>query len=802
MSRPTKRSKGSNGSNGCNGSKNFTTLDNAEFDKANVTEAKMKAKMNFRCPVTVDNVFGAPTSAQVRMFYESRNYPIHVKKTTFDGLTEAQKLRWEASCADNNTLMGFLVYAQLFPSLLRKRIKLNDASYHWSRLDPASEKGRLKLHQRRQAADKIYNRETFARSVLLGLPYRLNHVDNILKFGNLHIDQEDERYRFFISREFSIICAKRGEVGSSSVYASCSTALGLLWFATNVLARPCCLEAVILPLAVHERRMLENRFHCPPHFFDGPIRGFNTNWRQVFAAIDTHHRNIDYTLLEFATQHKYVEGVHVADAFAAFRATMTAPGDTHKMDQLLHSYRTNSKHGVECGGVVGILDVVRQKPRETIGNIDGGVIGTILSTYGEKACLAAREQCTNLHRAKTLFDDSVSNKLGEILAHFDTLLWEARKKDKTRKVVAANMDPAGMNSKIQQGKMLDPTDPEAVAAMHNMLKSLSKQVWKPLKSLIGKALGASMEYPAAFLQMSPQEHSSLHETLQQSGVVYTDIANLCTLLLLSFSFQRSQVLRESTVDEFVIAPEASHYKFVFKNRRFKSAAAAPTDCAPPVSHFILTPDQSMIVKYIATVGHTVCNLGHHHNRRLFVNAKGQAWTQKDICLRFKRIGLHWLGIENFGAHISRTFWATHALNSGQVGPNNIQDFSSFLQVSSTTLRNSYMAASANTAAHTLGHQVLGEVINSACTGETTSRGSRPYGKKLRTRRMHFATDIHKCLEKHQGDTRTLFRHLLQKRTSSRLTPDEAWFRFENTFFDDKDQRLFDRFVDAIKSSST
>ncbi|CAN0581372.1 unnamed protein product, partial [Ectocarpus sp. 12 AP-2014] len=82
--------------------------------------------------------------------------------------------------------------------------------------------------------------------------------------------------------------------------------------------------------------------------------------------------------------------------------------------------------------------------------------------------------------------------------------------------------------------------------------------------------GASLEYPAAFLRITQEEGEQLHKHVLTAGVTYTDVANLCTLLLLSFSFQRSQVLREATVDEFVLVPDATHYKFSFKNRRFKT----------------------------------------------------------------------------------------------------------------------------------------------------------------------------------------------------------------------------------------
>ena len=773
-----------------------TTLDNMAFDEKDMAGSKTHTKMTFRCPVTIDNVFSAPTPTQVKVFYESRSS----EGKPFDHLPRGEKLAWTESFHDNKTLMGFIVYAQLFPKLLQNRIKLNASTYHWAELDNSSEKGRTKLEQRRNAVDRL-KRNGFMRSVFVGLPYRVDTSANILAFMKMDVEEEDERFRFFTKREFSMIFSKRGQVGSSSVYASCSMALSLLWFATAVLARPCCLESIILPLSVTERRTMEQRFKCPPHFFDGPIRSFQTNWKDVFAAIDTHHRNINYTLLEKACEHKYVEGVHVADVYAVFRATMTAPDDTNSIAALVRSYKQHSKHGVESGAIVGAIDVIRDKPVETIGKIDGGVLGSIFSSYGERACLKVQAECNKLEDGSSLFDDSVSNKLNEILARFDCELLKARKKDKVERVVAANMDSAGMNKKIEGGKMLDPTDPKSIELMHAMLKTLSGQVWKPLKNLIGKALGASLEHPAAFLRITREEGEQLYKHVLTAGVTYTDIANLCTLLLLTFSFQRSQVLRESTIDEFVLVPNATHYKFSFKNRRFKTASSGGASSAPPVSHFMLSPDQSMITRFIATVGHMYCGIQCLDNeaRRLFVNSEGQSWTQKDISSRFKRIGMHWLGISNFGPHVCRTFWSTHALNSGQISGSNLEDFSSFLQVSSTTLRNSYMAAAANTAAHTVGNEVLGAVVSSACTGETTEKGARPYGKKLSARRLEFAGDIRASLAKYSGNGRLLFRALLQKRNASQLVEGETWFRWENTFFSQSDERLFQRFVDKINA---
>ncbi|CAN0259512.1 unnamed protein product [Scytosiphon promiscuus] len=338
-----------------------TTLNNTAFDEKDVAESKTHTKMSFRRPVTIDIVFSAPTPAQVKVFYE----PTSSKGKPFDHLPKDEKLVLTELFHDNKTLMGFIVYAQLFPKLLQNKIKLNASTYHWAELDNSSEKGRTKLEQRRRAVDRL-KRNGFTRSVFKGLSFRVDTSANIMAFMKMDVEEEDERFRVFTKREFSMIFSERGQVGSSSAYASCSMALSLLWFATVVLARPYCLESIILRLSVTERRTMEQRFKCPSQFLDGAIRRFQTNWKDVFAAIDTHHRNINYTLLEKACEHKYIEGVHVANVYAVFRATMTAPDDMNSIVALVRSYKQCSKHGVESGAVIGVIDVVRDKPVEAL----------------------------------------------------------------------------------------------------------------------------------------------------------------------------------------------------------------------------------------------------------------------------------------------------------------------------------------------------------------------------------------------------------------------------------------------------
>lgn len=422
---------------------------------------------------------------------------------------------------------------------------------------------------------------------------------------------------------------------------------------------------------MRERSVLEQTWGCPGQHLDGPINKFQTNWREVFRAIGTPHRNINYVCLEMATEESYIGGKHVADCFALYHATRAAPGDTKTITAATNHYRLNSKIGVESGAVVYVLDVLREKPAEAVGNIDGSVLGAITSTYVQRLSLDVQARCLGLQAgAHSLFDSSLSNKLGEIINHADMALWRARKRLKVELNVNDSLDPADIHKKISEGKMLDPCDPASSEKMHAMLQSISRQVWRPLKTLIGDALGVSMEHPSAFLRISDKEAHQLYEHAEEKGMGYDDVANLNTLLVLSSSYKRSQVTRLATLNEFALVPDGTFYRQTFKNRAFKTAGASSG--TPPVSHYDISSGQSMMVHFLATVGHRFCSADlKDDKRRLLLNSKGQGWVQNDIVSRAKKIGAHWLGLPNFCIHTCRTFWATAALNSGQVDPSNI-----------------------------------------------------------------------------------------------------------------------------------
>ncbi|CAN0214640.1 unnamed protein product [Pylaiella littoralis] len=285
----------------------------------------------------------------------------------------------------------------------------------------------------------------------------------------------------------------------------------------------------------------------------------------------------------------------VGDAYGLFKATRSAPGDAERIATLFRAYTEKTKYGIECGPMVGSLDIIRQRPVDSVGRMDGSVLGSIHLTYGERAGVAAKAARNTPQGGPTLFDASVGAKLTEIMAHFDRQLWKTRKRLKMANTVSTNLDPAGLNKKVDGGRMLDPTDPKAVEMMYDMLKGVCFGVWHPLKSLIGEELGASMEHPSAFLKISNQEAELLYEHAKNKGVLYSDVANICVLLALSNCFQRSQVMREATMNEFALVPDGTHFRHTFKDRTWKTATASASSGALPISRFEMSEDQSMMI---------------------------------------------------------------------------------------------------------------------------------------------------------------------------------------------------------------
>lgn len=766
----------------------LTSLDNADFVDPKPRGRGARAKLSYRCPVSLGSIFNFDADC-VQLFYEGRTYNSNAVDFSALSCTEAQE--WRESYMDNQALMAFIVYAMVFPRLLRTRIKLNAAEYHWATLDVTSEKGRTKLRQRRAAMSRLNNAST--ASVFKGIPCAVSSK-SILEFMNMAVDEEEERHRFFMAREFSMIFSPRGSVGSSSVYSSCSTILSLLWFAT-MMGRPCCLESIVMPLNVREREMMETRFECPCQYFDGPVKSFNTPWRDVFSTISVNFRyeSIEYVLLDVVTSQRYIEGVYLSDVYAVFRARASS-ACAADVAAMVESYRAGSKHGVDSGAIVGVFDVIRERPVGMIGQLDEKDLGSIYMAFGLKACQDVKAKSNK--DDGSIFGSCVSNKVVDIMSHFDREHWKARKRSKVERAARATLDPAGIAKKVNGERMLDPCDPLSKEKMMKMLKSLCGQVWKPVRDVVEKFDPRFCD-STTFLQISEEESESLYRRVDLAGVGYADVANIYIILILSFSFQRSQVIRHSTVDEYALVADKSAYRLSFKRRKFKTATSGGSGNLLPVSHFDLTPDQSMIVKFLHAVGHRFTSLAKFEpGRRLLLNAKAESWTQYDISSRFKVMGRQWLGIENFGVHTCRTFWSTDALNSGVVDGDNIGEFSSFLQVSRQTMENSYMSSTANSTAHRVGSDVLGAISHAVCTGSTSAKGSRPCGKKLRTRRLSFVDAVKKSLAA-CASPRGLFRSLVHKRNTDTLANVEGWFKWKNTYFDDTDERFFVRFVSNL-----
>ena len=151
---------------------------------------------------------------------------------------------WKETLRDNLLLIGYHVYSGLFPSLLEHRIKLNSASHHCRDLDRATAEGRKKSEQCRETLSRL-KRVGSAHSALHGRSYSVDNLKSKLDLMSINFEDDDERQRFFLQREFSITSGKREKPGSSGVYQSCCSAIGLMCFSIVILGRPTSFESVV-----------------------------------------------------------------------------------------------------------------------------------------------------------------------------------------------------------------------------------------------------------------------------------------------------------------------------------------------------------------------------------------------------------------------------------------------------------------------------------------------------------------------------------------------------------------------------
>lgn len=724
-----------------------------------------RTKSKFKTPFTLETVFGAdPPLEDLTLFATSRG-------VDYEKLPKFEKSLWVTSWRENRVLCGYLVLAVVFPSYLKRRIKLRGAETHWVTLDSSTPKGRSRLEQRRVCMKMIESMT--AESCFRGTSDIIR--PGVLARDFLGLSQNDEGVLFFKQRDFDRTSSK-----NSSAHASCSAILSHLWFVTTVLGRPCSLDSVVVPLRGEEMLRLEHLG------ISGKVSAFPVDWQQdVFLKLPGYsHENIAGLFLERLTSDSYVD-VYPCDAFLAYKSFGT--------DFKIHPGLKCSAHNL---AVVPCFDTLLSKTNTC--DLDALDISSIAMEFGRQAALEVRKT-----ESVGVFSASMGKKMNEAIKLFSENHTLVRRFVNNRLKVTQGQDPGGMKKKLSSGRLLDPRVSRNVEAVKDMILQVSSRTWSPIKNVMIKLVEElspdmdEVEMCETFLKVGYDQ--DLLRKFKNLGVTMVDVSNVCFLLCLTMSFQRSQVLRDSSVGEYISTREGCGYTLSIE--RAVKTTGADANGYSPVREYELTPSQSMMVHFIKIVGN------RRGSQRLLVNERGGDMTQSNLGFRYKALGKAYLNISNLSPHAMRTFFASYAVDSGRVDQKDLNEFAAYLQVSAKTMASAYMASSTNTEAHKIGKRALGDVMDSGGKSRKTTRGessqnfdteARPKGRLLAKSRDVFKEDILATVARYKN-AQECFKALVQHREQGCLQKKDEWFEFRKSYFADDDVKFFTRFVQSRMS---
>lgn len=736
--------------------------------KTEVSVDEARAKVKFKTPFTLETVFGRdPGLEDLILFTNNRG-------VDFNSLSEEDKEMWKRSWTENRVLCGYLVFAVVFPAYLKRRIKLRDAQTHWVNLEDTS-KGKSKLGQRLKAMAMVESMT--ASSCFRGTSDMIHPT--VLARDFLGLNQTDEGVKFFTQRDFARTNSK-----TSSAHSSCASILSHLWFVTTVLGRPCSLDSVVVPIRGEEMSRLAHLR------ISGKVTAFPVNWQSdVFYKLPGYfHDKVAGLFLERLTSDLYVD-VYPSDVFLVYKARMKSENKTGI--ESIGSINPGLKSSAHNLAVVPCFDTLLCKTNTC--DLDALDLSSIALQFGQKV---AEEVKTT--ESVGVFSASMARKMNEAIKLFSEDHVLVRRFVNNRVKVEQCKDPGGIKKKLSGGRLLDPRVNHNVEAVKDMIHQISASTWNPVKRVLLKLLDElnpdmdEHEMCDAFLNV--EYDLKFQKRAKNMGVTMVDVSNVCFLLCLTMSFQRSQVLRDSVIREYI--PTRNGIGYTLSIDREIKTTGADSNGFSPVREFELTASQSMMVHFIKVVGN------RRGDQRLLVNERGGDMTQSNLGSRFKTIGKAYLGIPNLSPHCMRTFFASHLVDSRAVDQKDLSELGSYLQVSAKTLSQAYIGSSTNTEAHRIGKRALGDIMGSAGKSSKMSKGSnnfdtgsRPKGKELGRARDVYKADILRSVAAYKNP-KECFKALVGHRQGGCLQKRDAWFEFRNSFFSDDDLKFFVRFVQS------
>jgi hypothetical protein len=712
-----------------------------------------------------------------------------------------------ARLATLHAAIAYSLWAVLIPFYVAERSRMGSRAHHWTPLEPDSTIRSERLH----TYTKL--KSAMASDYIKGVP----HGVELIQYYDWQLDPDDERLRYFLDRDFSVEgdSASAGGNSTQTIRGVASSFVRTMWTAVVVLGREPHPISAVRPLTSNEWCILVKGHGIPEDILTGTRVSPPLNYEKLASDGNSFTPCKEFGFIVSMTEDAFYSDIFMTHAFFAMRA--------------LNMANECTKDGVDRA------QICRQVFSATSENTTAGFNNNIAAVFGALKKGGAerfRPDATDLAAIRAYMpsaDLSWLETSGQALTYSVYKYLDAFREDflTTRRRLRADitvgraLDRGGLKSKKAAGRLPSTEDD----GLRDMMRALRGQIWSPVwKSVIQpwlRTLNLAGE-PQNFLLTSAQavDEGNIVKLADDKGFTKGDAERLQLLLMLHLSCLRSQVWRDSVVEEFELQQRDGRAFYSFSmTRAFKTAACKEDGGMPHLAKWELSETESLLVHTVLTLCRPMLSAGTKRTSRMFLDSNGSPVTQRWIESKVAQVGCDWLGVPRLGPHTLRTMWISWMVNSGLVAEEDFDSLAAYVQVSRCTMLESYVVAShsgpaqrvgqalrdggLNAAVRTHGSAILDNDTttseeDTASTGtsatlesiESADTSIKPYGKALGAKRKPYRDNILLAVTAHGGDAKRAFDSLVAKRKLGQLSSQEQWFRESITFFRDADLPAF------------
>ncbi|KAG5187165.1 hypothetical protein JKP88DRAFT_307933 [Tribonema minus] len=613
----------------------------------------------------------------------------------------------------------------------------------------------------------------------------------LLDHYDWNLTPDDERLRYFLDRDFSVEgdSAEAGGTSTQSIRGVASTFVRSLWTACIVLGREPHPLSAIRPLTAKEWMVLVHGHSVPEDLLSGTRIVPPLNYAELAADPDTFKPCKEYTFLCSITEDAFFSDIFISKAFFLMRARRVAEECTTEgvnRDELLRqvfeatSDSTTAGYNNNLASVFGAIErsgAERYRP-------DAMDIAAIRA-YMPSADLAWLDTSGQaLTYSVKMFID----------AFRDTFL-TTRRRLRADVTVSRALDRGGLKSKKAAGRLPDAEDD----GLCDMMRALRKQIWSRVwTSVIAPWLRAHAlpQDLQSFMNTyaTAAEEGNIIKFADSKGFTRYDAERVQLLLMLHLSCLRSQVWRDSVIEEYELSKRDGKVFYTLHVTRAFKTASCQDDGIPQLAKWDLSETESALVHCVLLLCRPMLATGAKSTARMFLDAAGAPVTQRWIETKVAEVGQEWLGVPRLGPHSLRTMWVSWMVNSGLTTEEDFNSLAAYVQVSRCTMLETYVTPSHNGPAQRVGQLMRDGGLNSHVPPPTApAKGAddrSEQDEECDTSTADTASTAAASDTTEEQIDGGAFDALVTKRKHGQLGAQEQWFREDVTFFRDLDLPAF------------